>query len=122
MNADSPTAEEALELVGLPAPDAELSVSEGIIVSDLDEWSVRVSFTAPADEVDAWRQDAFDGADGLPVTRDGATISQRFAGEEVREGARYIDGSNPEDPAAVYTVLVSPEGTDVVVAAARTSR
>lgn len=119
---DTPTAEEALAAVGIPAPEAELSLSEGITVSDLDEWSVRVSFTAPVEEVTSWVAGSFNGSEGLPVSQDGGAISQRFTPEEVRKGARYITGSNPSDPSATYTVLISPEGTDVVVAAARTSR
>lgn len=119
---DSPTAEEALAAVGVPAPDAQLEVADGIVVSELDEWSVRVSFSASADEVSSWVANSFGGAEGLPVSQDGATISQRFAPDEVHKGARYLDGSNPEDPSATYTVLISPEGTEVVVAAARTSR
>lgn len=119
---DSPTAEDALQSVGIPAPSAELSVSEGIVVSDLDEWSVRVAFSAPPEQIEEWLSASFNGALGLPVTWDGATISQRFAPEEIHEGARFVDGSNPSDPSATYTVLISPEGTDVVIAAARTSR
>ena len=122
MTDDTPTAEEALAAVGIPAPEAELSVSKGITVSDLDEWSVRVSFTAPVEEVTSWVAGSFNGSEGLPVSQDGGTISQRFTPEEVRKGARYITGSNPSDPSATYTVLISPEGTDVVVTAARTSR
>ncbi len=122
MTDDQPTAEEALRSVGIIVPDAELTVSEGIVVSDLDEWSVRVSFSDSAEAIADWVSETFNGSEGLLVSSDGATISQRFSPEEVHEGARYLNGSNPEDPSATYTVLISPEGTDVVIAAARTSR
>lgn len=122
MTDDQPTAEEALRSVGIIVPDAELTVSEGIVVSDLDEWSVRVSFSDSAEAIADWVSESFNGSEGLLVSSDGGTISQRFSPEEVHEGARYLNGSNPEDPSATYTVLISPEGTDVVIAAARTSR
>lgn len=97
-------------------------MSEGIHDADLDEWSVRVSFAAEPPSIDAWIGDAFGEAHGLPETQDRAQISQRFEPDEVHQGARYLSGSNPSDPSATYTVLISPEGSSVVVAAARTSR
>lgn len=117
------TPEEALTAVGLPVPDAQLSLSEGIINTDLLEWSLRVTFTGDAETVRTWMADAFgEGANGLPVSEDGAPISPRLAPEEVHVGMRWESGSNPMDPNATYTVLISAEGTDVTVAAARTAR
>lgn len=83
----SPSAEEALHSAATPGPGVELSLGEGIVVSDLDVWSMRIAFSAPAEDVETWLSTAFDGAGGLPVTRGGATISQRFAPEEIHEGA-----------------------------------
>lgn len=122
MTATPPTPQEALEAVGLPVPSTELHASEGIRLSDLDEWSVQVGFDGDRAEIDAWLAQAFGESRGLTVGADGEPISQRLAPEDVTSGSRYILGSNPADPAATYTVLISPDGTHVTVAAARTAR
>lgn len=116
------SAEQALDAIGLPAPNAALSITEGIVVSDADEWSVRITFSADEVLVSAWLADAFDGAQGLTVPEDAANISQRFHSDEIVKDSRYITGSHPADPSATYTVLISPDGRDVIIAAARTSR
>lgn len=116
------TPEEALRAVGLTVPDTPLTMEDGIHLSDLDEWSVRIRFEADHDAIEAWIRDSFGEAHGLPVSSDGEPLSQRFHHDEIHRGARWFNGSNPSDPSATYTVLVSPEGTSVVVAAARTSR
>ncbi|MGO1481144.1 MAG: hypothetical protein ACTHWF_08475 [Brachybacterium sp.] len=122
MTDDTPTAEEALEAVGLPVPEANLATAEGIVVSELDEWSLRVSFSADAGTVEDWLAEAFGESRGLSVPEDGMSLSQRFDPEEIVEGTRFLDGSNPQDPSATYAVLISPEGTEVLIALARTSR
>lgn len=123
MTSKPSTPEEALTAVGLPVPDAELTLSEGIVNTELLEWSLRVTFTGSAETVQTWMADAFgEGTNGLPVSEDGAPISPRIAPEEVHTGMRWESGSNPRDPNATYTVLISSDGTDVVVAAARTTR
>ncbi|MDN5900260.1 MAG: hypothetical protein L0H74_09350 [Brachybacterium sp.] len=122
MTDETPAAEEALEAVGLPVPEADLTIGEGIVVSELDEWSLRVSFSADAGTVEEWLAEAFGESRGLTVPEDGMSLSQRLAPEEVTKGSRFLDGSNPEDPSASYAMLISPEGTEVLIALARTSR
>ena len=93
------------------------------MVSELDEWSLRVSFSADAGTVeDSGAAEAFGESRGLSVPEDGMSLSQRFDPEEIVEGTRFLDGSNPQDPSATYAVLISPEGTEVLIALARTSR
>ena len=118
-----PPPDEALQIVGLPVPDAELTGEEGLHPSELsEEWSLRITFTMEPWEVDAWIVEAFGGPEWLLEREKGDPVDQRIPPEDVLDGSRSKKGTNPEDRSATYAVLVHPDGRDVIIAAAWTAR
>ncbi|MCG7310738.1 hypothetical protein [Brachybacterium sp. ACRRE] len=109
-------AETVLDAAGLSAPDLEASVADAPLKGD-EAWSRVVTFSGPADVIDAWVADNFpDGIESRAFKDDMAAATERLGDGTQKKGDRIAEGV---EGSAAFVVVVGQEDEPVVHVAVR---
>ncbi|MBK0331579.1 hypothetical protein I8D64_09200 [Brachybacterium sp. MASK1Z-5] len=109
-------AETVLDAAGLSAPDLEASVADAPLKGD-EAWSRVVTFSGPADVIDAWVADNFpDGIESRAFKDDMAAATERLGDDTQKKGDRIAEGV---EGSAAFVVVVGQEDEPVVHVAVR---
>ncbi len=109
-------AQTVLEAAGLGAPNVEASVADAPLQGD-EKWSRVVTFSGPADEIDAWVEDNFpDGIESRAFKDDMAAATERLGDGVQKKGDRIAEGV---EGSAAFVVVIGQEDEPVVHVAVR---
>lgn len=113
-------AEQILSEAGFEAPDLEMTVTDGPLEGG-EEWSRIVTFTGPADEVEAWVSENFPSGIESRAYKDDMQIAAAQLGDGVqKKGDRLASGTR--ESIAFVVVVGQGEEPTVHVAVRRTGR
>jgi hypothetical protein len=105
-----------LTAAGLSTPDLETSVADAPLQGD-ETWSRVVTFSGPADEIDAWVADNFpSGIESRAFEDDMAAATERLGDGVQKKGDRIAEGV---EGSAAFVVVIGQEDEPVVHAAVR---
>lgn len=109
-------AESVLDAAGLSAPDLKTTVADAPLQGD-EEWSRVVTFSGPADQIDAWVTDNFPGGiESRAFKDDMASATERLGDGVQKKGDRIAEGT---EGSAAFVVVIGQEDEPVVHVAVR---